>query len=290
MYLPQSPGAISGARGPERKAKRKWLKGSSGSSSKVVVELAGLGVGRDRAGGADEDAEFGVLGDHVYGEQVVGRVVVLGGDVDRAVDGRLHQRAFDFDFAELGGGRAAGFACQALFVVLGEGAGGEAIGDGGVGGDALGQGDDGLLDLRLGDAFGVGQALVFEVDFEVEPARRARRVGGRFGLDPGVEGDLVAGGEGERVAGFVGEVVAQRFGQEAFGGGLGGPGDAFEDRVEGVGAVGRQGEERGRLGLEEGMQSWWDSRRNGRPADKASRAICCGWSRPEHPRRPLWRR
>ena len=50
----------------------------------------------------------------------------------------------------------------------------EAFAHRGVDRHPFGQGDDGLLESRLGDAVGVGQTFVGEVDVEVKAGRRSR--------------------------------------------------------------------------------------------------------------------
>ena len=76
-------------------------------------ELTGYRVGGDGAGDLDDDAAFGVVDLDVevdqlaFGGVLVGAGGAAGGaDVDLAGEGLFEQRGDDFDFADLGGGRA----------------------------------------------------------------------------------------------------------------------------------------------------------------------------------------
>ena len=222
-------------------------------------QLPGYRVGHDLQRLFYDDADFGVLGDHVDRQQVALRVLrrrvgvfALPGDVEGAVDHRFDQRAPDFDFADLRFRETARSRFHGRGFVFGLTAGLEAFGDRRVRGEAFGQGDDGLLQLRLGRPFGVGEAFVVEVDVEAEAGGRGGGVRGRFGVDGRGEGELVTAADRQRITGFVGQPIFDRRRGEPGGRHHRRPRKTFEERVERGGAIGRQGEERRSVRLARG--------------------------------------
>jgi hypothetical protein len=113
----------------------------------------------------DDDAEGRVLDHQIESQERTGFVLIRGGDEQRAVDVFLQERRFDFDRADLRFVRTAGSrgGVDALTGEVCFGAGVEAFGQRRVGGEALREGNDGLLDVGLGEAVGVGQAFVVDV-------------------------------------------------------------------------------------------------------------------------------
>jgi hypothetical protein len=186
-------------------------------------ELAGDRIGGDLEGLTDEDAEFFVSGDQVEGEEVPVGIFLLARD-EKTPQHLLafDKRRFDFDRTDLGFGVATAACLHGGCFVFGLRASLEAFGYGRVGGKSLGQGDDGLFQLGLDEAFGIGDAFVFEAEVELEAGRGGRGVGGWFAVHGRRERQPVAalhrrqGGacrKGERVVRFSPGVEQNRAGE-----------------------------------------------------------------------------
>ena len=204
----------------------------------VGGELAGGRVRFDTAGELGDDAGLGVLDVEVEGEERAERIVIGGGEIDRAVQGLGERLAAlgvedqfvfsvalgehgtgDVDGAELGGVGAGRRVRVEVDPIGGKTdlvgrAGGEAVGLGGVDGHPRRQGDDGVAEGAGGA--GCGLAVLAEAVFlghmevEVEARGRVDRVGGGGGGDRRLEFDRAAVADRGRVAADVGTLVGRR--------------------------------------------------------------------------------
>src|SRR6185437_11411841 len=134
-------------------------------------QLARFGIGLYLARLLYEDASFLGSGDYVYGEEGAARVLVGLRQVQRAFDRFFQEGRVRDEASELRGFRAAlsGFGVDLLaFFVLVFRADAEAFGGRRVGGDALREGHFDLVGLGFGHGAGAEQALVWQLQFEVE--------------------------------------------------------------------------------------------------------------------------